>query len=221
MRVSAIAVLAGLMMPAIAVTANTYELSVTVTLDGSTEPVADAVVSVDNTRPASPVSTEIYQKNRAFHPQVLVVPVGSSVDFPNRDNTQHHVYSFSPAKTFNIELYADRPAAPIVFDQPGIVELGCNIHDHMQGFVVVTDTAATGQTDASGQVTLSVGSQGTEGTPEKVTLEIWHPRLPDNTRPVIREIEPGSEPAMVSVNLEPEPAAEGSLERLQQRFREL
>ena len=221
MRVSAIAVLAGLLMSAMAVTANAYELSVTVTLDGSTEPVANAVVSVDSGLPGTPVSAEIYQKDRAFHPHVLVVPVGSSVDFPNRDNTQHHVYSFSPAKTFNIELYADRPAAPIVFDKPGIVELGCNIHDHMQGFVVVTDTAETGQTDASGQVTLSIESQDTEGSPEKVTLEIWHPRLPDNTRPVTREIEAGDKSAIVTLNLEPEPAAEGSLDRLQQRFREL
>lgn len=221
MRVSASAVLAGLLMSAMAVTANAYELSVTVTLDGSTEPVANAVVSVDSGRQGTPVSAEIYQKDRAFHPHVLVVPVGSSVDFPNRDNTQHHVYSFSPAKTFNIELYADRPAAPIVFDKPGIVELGCNIHDHMQGFVVVTDTAATGQTDASGQVTLSIESQGSEGSPEKVTVEIWHPRLPDNTRPVTREIEAGDKSAIVTLNLEPEPAAEGSLDRLQQRFREL
>jgi plastocyanin len=208
-------------MFAMVVTANAYELSVTVTLDGSTEPVANAVVSVENAPPATPVSTEIYQKDRAFHPHVLVVPVGSSVDFPNRDNTQHHVYSFSPAKTFNIELYADRPAAPIVFDKPGIVELGCNIHDHMQGFVVVTDTAATGQTDASGQVTLSIDTKGTDSGQDRVTLEVWHPRLPDNTRPVTREIERGNEPAMVTLTLEPEPAAEGSLDRLQQRFREL
>lgn len=221
MKVSAIAVLAGLLISAMVSTANAYELSVTVTLEGNTEPVANAVVSVDSARPATPVSAEIYQKDRAFHPHVLVVPVGSSVDFPNRDNTQHHVYSFSPAKTFNIELYADRPAAPIVFDKPGIVELGCNIHDHMQGFVVVTDTAATGRTDASGKVTLSLDTLPSEGSQDMVTLEIWHPRLPDNTRPVTREIERDSESAIVTLNLEPEPAAEGSLDRLQQRFREL
>lgn len=221
MRASVIAVLAGLLMSAMAVAANAYELSVTVTLDGSNEPVANAVVSVDSARQPNPVSAEIYQKDRAFHPHVLVIPVGSSVDFPNRDNTQHHVYSFSPAKTFNIELYADRPAAPVVFDKPGIVELGCNIHDHMQGFVVVTDTAATGRTDASGRVTLSIDTLASAGNRDNVTLEIWHPRLPDNTRPVTREIERGSEPAIVTLNLEPEPAAEGSLDRLQQRFREL
>ena len=221
MKVSAIAVLAGLLISAMVSTANAYELSVTVTLEGSTEPVANAVVSVDSARPATPVSAEIYQKDRAFHPHVLVVPVGSSVDFPNRDNTQHHVYSFSPAKTFNIELYADRPAVPIVFDKPGIVELGCNIHDHMQGFVVVTDTADTGRTDTSGKVTLSLDTLPSEGSQGTVTLEIWHPRLPDNTRPVTREIERDSESAIVTLNLEPEPAAEGSLDRLQQRFREL
>lgn len=221
MRISAIAVMAAPLMSAMPMTANAYELSVTVTLNGSSEPVAGAVVSVDSARQAAPVSAEIYQKNRAFHPHVLVVPVGSSVDFPNRDNTQHHVYSFSPAKTFNIELYADRPAAPIVFDKPGIVELGCNIHDHMQGFVVVTDTLAVGQTDASGQVTLSIDRKNTKDSENAVALEIWHPRLPDNTRPVTREIERGSQPAIVTLNLEPEPAAEGSLDRLQQRFREL
>ncbi|MHA7808959.1 MAG: methylamine utilization protein [Marinobacter adhaerens] len=221
MKVSAIAVLAGLLISAMASTANAYALSVTVTLEGNTEPVANAVVSVDSASPSTPVSAEIYQKDRAFHPHVLVVPVGSSVDFPNRDNTQHHVYSFSPAKTFNIELYADRPAAPIVFDKPGIVELGCNIHDHMQGFVVVTNNAATGRTDASGKVILSLDTLASEGSQDTVTLEIWHPRLPDNTRPVTREIERDSESAIVTLNLEPEPAAEGSLDRLQQRFREL
>lgn len=221
MRRSATAVMAALLMSAMPMTAHAYELSVTVTLNGSSEPVTNAVVSVGSARQAAPVSAEIYQQDRAFHPHVLVVPVGSSVDFPNRDNTQHHVYSFSPAKAFNIELYADRPASPIVFDKPGIVELGCNIHDHMQGFVVVTDTTAVGQTDASGQVTLAIDPQTTEGGENTIALEIWHPRLPDNTRPVTREIERGSEPAMVTLNLEPEPAAEGSLDRLQQRFREL
>ena len=213
--------MAGLFLAATPMIANAYELSVNVTLSGNNEPVAGAVVSVTSGAKGAPITAEIYQKDRAFHPHVLVVPVGSSVDFPNRDNTQHHVYSFSPAKTFNIELYADRPTAPIVFDKPGIVELGCNIHDHMQAFVVVTDTAATGRTDASGKVILSLDTLASEGSQDTVTLEIWHPRLPDNTRPVTREIERDSESAIVTLNLEPEPAAEGSLDRLQQRFREL
>ena len=189
------------------------------TLNGSSEPVAGAVVSTDSPQKPAPVSAEIYQKDRAFHPRVLVVPVGSSVDFPNRDNTQHHVYSFSPAKTFSIELYAGRPEAPIIFDKPGIVELGCNIHDYMQGFVVVTDTEAVARTNEAGQVRLAFDSREA-GDQSKVVLEVWHPRLPDNTRPVIREIDPG-QPAIVSLSLKPEPVAGGSLNRLQQRFREL
>ncbi|MGO1462421.1 MAG: Cupredoxin, partial [Oleiphilaceae bacterium] len=73
-----------------------------------------------------PVQAKVVQKDRMFHPHVLILPTGSSVNFPNRDNTQHHVYSFSPAKPFNLELYAGQPEAPVLFDQPGIVELGCN-----------------------------------------------------------------------------------------------
>lgn len=220
-RIFTIAALALLSIPATTMDAISHELSVTVTLSGSSKPIANAVVSVGSTMKPDPIPAEIYQKDRAFHPHVLVVPVGSSVDFPNRDNTQHHVYSFSPARTFNIELYADRPAAPIVFEKPGIVELGCNIHDHMQGFVVVTDTTAVGQTDTLGQVTLSIDPEIANGRQDQVTLEVWHPRLPDSTHPVAHKIERGSQTAVVTLNLEPEPATEGSLDRLQQRFRDL
>lgn len=194
------------------------ELSVTVTDQGTGKPVTGAVVSLATETEPEPVSTEIFQKDRAFHPRVLVVPAGSSVDFPNRDNTQHHVYSFSPAKTFNIELYADRPAEPIVFDRPGVVELGCNIHDHMQGFVVVTDSTAVSRTDDSGQTTLVVPPASDPSG--NVTLRIWHPRLTDNTQPVIRTVTTDS-PVTVTLPLEPEPETGGSLDRLQQRFREL
>lgn len=220
MRPSAIASTAVLIMTAVPLAATSSELSVTVTQSGSAKPVAGAVISIDTPRKMAPVSAEIYQKDRAFHPHLLVIPVGSRVDFPNRDNTQHHVYSFSPAKTFNIELYAGRPEAPVVFEKPGIVELGCNIHDHMQAFIIVTDTAATGQTNASGQVTLTLDPQNAEGSQGTLELQIWHPRLPDNTRPVIREVAAG-QPAQVILSLEPEAATEGSLDRLQQRFREL
>ncbi|MBU2952868.1 methylamine utilization protein [Marinobacter sp. F3R08] len=220
MKTSVVAVLAALLLSVMPMIASAYELSVTVLLNGTSEPVADAVVFVEDTRQTAPVAAEIYQKDRAFHPQVLVIPVGSSVDFPNRDNTQHHVYSFSPAKPFNIELYADRPASPIVFDKPGIVELGCNIHDHMQGFVIVTDNAATGQTNAAGQVTLTLDPQGTDGDQNRLLLKVWHPRLVDNTRPALRELK-GRQPAVVTLDLEPEPALNGPMDRLQQRFREL
>ena len=171
-----------------------------------------------------PVRSEVSQKNRMFHPHVLILPAGSSVDFPNQDNTQHHVYSFSPAKTFNLKLYADKPEAPVVFDQPGIVELGCNIHDHMQAFIVVADTRAIGQTNEQGEVTIALDFGDTQ-VPGSLSLNIWHPRLPDNTRPLVREINAASLTNLsietVSIELTPEPRLEGPMNDLQKRFQEL
>jgi hypothetical protein len=83
---------------------------------------------------------EIAQTHRQFSPQVTVITVGTSIAFPNRDTVRHHVYSFSPVKTFELKLYAGVPAAPILFDKPGIAVLGCNIHDEMVAWVVVVDT---------------------------------------------------------------------------------
>ena len=193
------------------------DLAVTITESGGGQPVADAVVFLDRVDPVTPVSAEIYQQNREFHPKVTILPVGSAVDFPNRDNTQHHVYSFSPAKTFNIELYADRPEASVLFDKPGIVELGCNIHDHMQAFVVVTDTTAVGRTDDKGRTTLALGAAPAPGP---LTLKIWHARLPDNTQPVTRVWSQNGRPSL-TIELTPEPATDDSLDLLQRRFQEL
>ncbi|WP_018403261.1 methylamine utilization protein [Marinobacter gelidimuriae] len=200
------------------------ELTVRVQLADGAAPVAGAVVYLNDGSKPSPVRSEVSQKNRMFHPHVLILPVDSSVDFPNQDNTQHHVYSFSPAKTFNLELYADKPEAPVVFDQPGIVELGCNIHDHMQAFIVVADTRAIGQTNEQGEVTITLDFGDTQ-VPGSLSLNIWHPRLPDNTRPLVREINTASltNPSIetVSIELTPEPRIEGPMDDLQKRFQEL
>lgn len=220
MRPSKTVLTTALLLTVLPAAAVALELPVTVTHADTGAPVPDAVVSVNTGKEPEPVEAEIYQKDRAFHPRVLVVPEGSSVDFPNRDNTQHHVYSFSPAKTFNIELYAGRPEAPVVFDKPGIVELGCNIHDHMQGFVVVTNSTAVARTDGTGRATLELPALPGDRQPGMVELQVWHPRLPDNTGPVIRQV-PIDKPVAVSLDLIPEPAAGGSLDLLQQRFEEL
>ncbi|WP_417512855.1 methylamine utilization protein [Marinobacter sp.] len=200
------------------------ELTVRVQLADGAGPVTGAVVYIKDASRVAPLRAEVIQKDRMFHPHISILPVGSSVDFPNRDNTQHHVYSFSPAKTFNLELYAGRPEAPVVFDQPGIVELGCNIHDHMQAFIVVADTRAIGQTNEQGEVTLALDF-GASQTPGSLNLNIWHPRLPDNTRSVVREIDGASlanaTTETVSIELKPEPRHEGPLDHLQKRFREL
>lgn len=106
------------------------------------------------------------QVNKRFIPELVIVAVGNNVLFPNSDNIRHHVYSFSPAKVFELRLYKGKPEGPIQFEQPGIVVLGCNIHDAMVGYIYVTDKMAQ-QTDASGTVEIPV--------PKDPFIEIWHP----------------------------------------------
>lgn len=80
------------------------------------------------------------QKNRMFIPHVLPVQVGTAVSFPNSDDIHHQVYSFSPPKRFQLPLYKGTPGDAIVFDKPGVVALGCNIHDNMSAYIVVVET---------------------------------------------------------------------------------
>lgn len=186
-------------------------------------PVADAVVLAGNGADQEAINAEIVQKNREFQPHTLVVPKNSAIDFPNRDNTQHHVYSFSPAKIFDIELYAGRPEEPVVFDQAGIVELGCNIHDNMQAFILVTDTAPAGRTNAQGRLSVELAPPGS-GSEERsgIVLRVWHPDLKDNTRLARFALEqPYPDTISLSVELSPQPASNDRFDSLQERFREL
>jgi plastocyanin len=120
--------------------------------DQTGRPVEGAVIWAEGpqkkTLPA--IQTEIVQKNRQFIPAVTIVPVGSIVRFPNWDNVQHHVYSFSTAKTFDIPLYIGQSPKAIEFERPGIVTLGCNIHDWMAAYVVVLDSGFFARTDERG-----------------------------------------------------------------------
>ncbi len=103
-------------------------------IDSQGAPVRDAVVYAEpvGAKPgARSHSAVIDQVNQQFVPYVSAIQVGTAVTFPNHDNIRHHVYSFSPAKKFELPLYAALPAEPILFDREGIVTLGCNIHDWM------------------------------------------------------------------------------------------
>ena len=150
---------------------------VTVQVTGAKgQPLADAVLMLEPVGARVPVKptprAEVGQEGRQFVPLVSVVTVGTPVNFPNRDRVQHHVYSFSPAKKFEIKLYYGKPSEPVVFDQPGIVVLGCNIHDTMVGWVLVVDTPWYGKTPASGQLALG------DVPPGSYRLRAWHPDLP-------------------------------------------
>ena len=145
------------------------------------QPVKEAVVRIDTPRaPAGPIKFDwpyvMAQQNISFQPHVLIVPQGASVSFPNRDMVRHHVYSASKTKKFEIKLYGRDETRSEVFDKPGVVALGCNIHDVMSGFIYVTTSPFTAKTDANGHVTISNVPAG------DVTLRVWYPslRTPDN-----------------------------------------
>jgi plastocyanin len=111
------------------------------------------------------------QQHMQFVPRILVVQTGTGVDFPNSDQIQHQVYSFSAPKSFKLSLYAGHKYPPVVFDRPGLVTLGCNIHDGMIGYIYVTDSPFFGRSDQSGQLQL-------HGLPAgNYTLTAWHPEL--------------------------------------------
>ena len=176
---------------------------------------ADTALSQD-TRAGQ--TARMTQQNRLFSPHVLVVPSGSGVEFPNLDNTQHHVYSFSAAKTFELELYSGQPEAPVEFDSPGVVELGCNIHDQMQAFVVVADTPFHGTSHPQGHIRRPLP----EGTGYPLQLRVWHPRLEDNrVLQTLTVSAPVDGPVTVLLAVTPVAEPSTSLERLQQRFRDL
>ena len=140
------------------------------------QPLPGAVVFLQSPEARAAVrptaGAEVAQAGSRFVPEVTVVTVGSAVSFPNRDTVRHHVYSFSPAKKFEIKLYVGTPAAPVVFDQPGIAVLGCNIHDQMVAWVVVVDTPWHGVADADGRVSLPQAPAGS------YRLRVWHATLP-------------------------------------------
>ncbi len=142
----------------------------------SGQPLADAVLLLEpqgtKATPRPLANVEIAQKGRRFVPAVAVVPVGTKVAFPNQDTVRHHVYSFSPAKKFELKLYVGRPENPVEFDHPGVVVLGCNIHDTMVGWVVVSDTPWYAKSGEGGRATLA------DVPPGSYQLRTWHPDLP-------------------------------------------
>ena len=150
--------------------AQEYRIKIT---DMAGQPMENAVVSLrtDSPQPATKTIALMDQVDRQFAPRVLTINQSDLVSFPNSDNIRHHVYSFSAPKVFEIKLYADVPEAPIEFGEPGIVVLGCNIHDDMIGYIYVTPTGfSSGVTGRNGEALIRA-----EGKIEE--LRIWHERL--------------------------------------------
>jgi plastocyanin len=171
------------LLPAAAVAQS---LEAVVTSAGG-DPVRDAVVyaeplGADGAPLATPPLASIDQVDKEYVPYVTAVRVGTQVQFPNRDQIRHHVYSFSEAKNFEIPLYKGVPPEPILFDKPGVVVLGCNIHDWMSAYVFVTETPHFAVTDAQGRAVLSGLSAG------RYRVQVWHPELAGAPESTAREV---------------------------------
>ena len=165
---------AGCALLAVAAGASADPLDVAV-LNGDGKPVENAVVYARSLQPGghpaaggSPVVID--QIDKTYVPYVTAVQVGTRVSFPNKDQIRHHVYSFSKPKKFEIPLYAGTPTDPVVFDTPGSVVLGCNIHDWMKAYVFVSESPWFAVTDAGGKARVEL-------PPGEYAVEVWHPEL--------------------------------------------
>lgn len=172
--------------------ARAEPLSVRV-LDRDGAPVAGVAVVVTPEDPAvvpaPPVEPAIMdQVDRQFKPHVLVIQTGSRVSFPNNDNISHHVYSFSSPKRFELRLYKGSPHPPLTFDRPGLVVLGCNIHDDMLGYILVVDTPYFAKTDAAGMARLEDLPAG------EFSVRVWTPRLRPDALPAAQHVVRGDGP---------------------------
>ncbi|MGH8800548.1 MAG: methylamine utilization protein [Casimicrobiaceae bacterium] len=144
-------------------------------IDDRGKPVVDAVVVAVPADGAMrlPVRRDavIDQVDKEFTPRVNAILVGTPVVFPNHDNVRHQVYSFSPAKRFELPLYAGVPAQPVVFDTPGVVVLGCNIHDWMVGYIYVSESPYFAKTRSDGKAVLA------DLPGHAYVVRVWHPQL--------------------------------------------
>jgi plastocyanin len=179
-------------------------------LDGA--PAADAVVFVQAPVPVPEKSQPmgvVDQVNKTFLPGLLPIVVGTAVRFPNHDQIHHHVYSFSPTKTFELPLYKGEAAAPVVFDKVGAVKIGCNIHDWMSGIILVLPSRYFAVTDSSGHFVLENLPAGT------YTLVAWHALSKLKPEETAQSVQVGTEVTNLNFKLplappKPRPAMHGN-----------
>lgn len=197
--------LALLILLACPLAAHAADLEV-VLKDARGQPVPDAVVTFTPSqgagRPAHfPWPMVMAQHNIAFEPHVLIAPLGADISFPNQDTVRHDVYSFSPAKRFELKLYGHEQARAVHFDKAGVVAVGCNIHDRMSGFIVVVDTPYAAKTDGAGRAVIAGAPDGAG------VLGVWQEDLkaPGNaiSRPLALH---GATRQALTLDLRPHPA---------------
>ena len=178
---------ATLFLAAPVVLAQAAVLNISVS-DGAGKPLLDAVALLEPANGKVAVKpmadVEVSQAKRQFAPRVTLITLGTKATFPNFDTVRHHVFSFSPIKTFELKLYAGVPNAPITFDKPGVAVLGCNIHDTMAAWIVVADTPWFARSAANGKARIDNVPAG------NYRLRLWHAGLG-----------PGIEPTSVAITV--------------------
>lgn len=172
----------GLVVASLAASAGPAEVSGRVTMLDKDEQagrdVGQAVVWLTAlaARAPAPVQAEIGTSNKEFSPHVLVVPVGSTVSFPNHDPFNHNVFSLSEENPFDLGLYGRDDVRSVRLDRAGLVRVYCNVHAQMSALVLVRDTPWYTQPASDGSFTLGGVPPGS------YTLHAWHERAPEVTR---------------------------------------
>jgi len=139
------------------VMAKRYEIVTTGNVLKTEPPLAVVYLAGSFPKLNSSITKQVEQKDLTFIPALLPVRVGTKIEFPNFDDTYHSVFSYSPAKRFDLGRYRpdERPIPSKVFDTPGLVTLRCDIHEHMRGLILVLDTPYFVTTDKDGRFQLN------------------------------------------------------------------
>lgn len=155
---------------------------------------ADAVVYVQGApplrgeKPARPTLTQIHY---SFDPRVLGIPVGTTVEFPNKDAVFHNVFSYSKTKRFDLGYYGRGKSKRVTFDKPGLVKVFCDIHSSMSAFILVVDSRYVTKPQDDGSFVLTDVPEGTW------TLHVWHPERGEYEQQVVV----GADPATMEIKL--------------------
>jgi plastocyanin len=162
------------------VQAKRYEIVTKAGVLSTQPPLAVVYLDGNFSRPASLSMKEVAQKDLAFIPTLLPIERGTRVAFPNLDDTYHNIFSYSPIKRFDLGRYRpeERPIPSVVFDQPGLVTLRCDIHEHMRGLILVLNTPYFVMTDTAGRFRLD------KLPPGHYTLKAWIDSRTTREKPV-------------------------------------
>lgn len=169
-------------------------------LDRNGKPIPDVAVYAKSTgtvfTSAGTASVAVMdQVDKRFVPHLLVVQVGTLVEFPNSDRIGHHVYSFSRPNQFKLPLYKGEIQPSVRFTQEGIVTLGCNIHDNMLGYILVVDTPLYATTGVDGRAVLETGLS------DKLEVRIWSPRIRDTLDSLVEIVTPALDDRQITYQL--------------------